>query len=318
MTGMRAWNTMALLTMLLPAVALGAEWVGYDPLAGEHPDENWTLVATSGGTDDPITSVGGGVASITTTGSTGKYDRDTGFRRSIGFTVDWREREISNSSSNTGMAVRFVAENPDDPAAGMGIVLKVHGKAAGDNGKGRLTLAWSGRSDELSTIYDDDGGFHTFRFAALDSDYALYIDDNPTPLSEGTLPDADRGVSYMSFGDWGGSSVGSAELDYLLWDETQAIFAPPLATTLVGDANGNGSVDDDDLSLLLANWGADVTGEADGGWGKGEFSGAAPVSDDDLSLLLANWTGATAVPEPTTLAFLALAGAAIFRRRAGR
>jgi len=312
---MRAWIATALLTMLVPAVALGAEWVGYDPLTDERPDENWTLVDTSGGTDDPITSVNAGVASITTTSSTGKYNRDTGFRRSIGFTVDWREHEVSNSSSNTGMAIRFVAENPDDPAAGMGIVLKVHGRADGDNSKGRVTLAWSGRSDEFSSVYDDDGGFHTFRFAALEGDYALYMDDNATPLSEGTLPDADRGASFMSFGDWGGSSAGSAELDYLLWDETQAIFAPPLGTTLVGDANGNGSVDDDDLSLLLANWGADVTDHPDGGWSKGEFSGAAPVNDDDLSLLLANWTGAGAVPEPATLMLLALAGAAIFRRR---
>ena len=214
--------------LLVPAAALNAAWVGYDPVANEHPDSNWTLVATSGGTNDPITSVAGGVASITTTGSTGKYNRDTGFRRSTGFTIDWREREISNSSGNTGMAIRFVAENPGDPGAGMGIILKVHGRADGDNGRGRVTLAWSGRSDEFSTSYADDGGFHTFRFSALGGDYSLYMDDVATPISTGTLPDADRGASLMSFGDWGGSSVGSAELDFLVWDDTQAIFAPPI------------------------------------------------------------------------------------------
>ena len=228
MTRMYEMTAVIVVLLFVAAAPLQAAWVGYDPLTTEHPGAGWSLVATSGGTDDPITSVAAGVASITTTGSTGKYNRDTGFRRSTGFTIDWREREISNSSSNTGMAVRFVAENPDTPSAGMGIVLKIHGRADGDDSKGRITLAWSGRSDEFSTVYDDDGGLHTFRFAALGNDYALYMDANPTPISEGTLPDADRGASYMSFGDWGGSTRGSAELDYLIWDDTQALFAPPI------------------------------------------------------------------------------------------
>ena len=77
-----------------------------------------------------------------------------------------------------------------------------------------------------------------------------------------------------------------------------------------GDADRDGDVDDDDLSLLLANWGADTDCE------HGEFSGTPPVDDDDLSLLLANWTGPlpAAVPEPTAMAILA-AGALILSRR---
>ena len=77
-----------------------------------------------------------------------------------------------------------------------------------------------------------------------------------------------------------------------------------------GDADLNGVVNDADLSLLLAHWGQDVTGEADGGWGKGEFDATAPVQDNDLSLLLANWSGAGGappVPEPATLVLLAVA-----------
>ena len=49
---------------------------------------------------------------------------------------------------------------------------------------------------------------------------------------------------------------------------------------LPGDTTGDGVVNDDDLSLLLANWGQaaglDITGDG-------------TVSDEDLSLLLANW-----------------------------
>ena len=84
----------------------------------------------------------------------------------------------------------------------------------------------------------------------------------------------------------------------------------------VGDANGDGLVDDADLSLLLANWGQDATGDPDGGVSRGEFNLIAPVDDADLSLLLSNWTGAGAVPEPATLGLIAMGiGLPLSRRR---
>ena len=76
----------------------------------------------------------------------------------------------------------------------------------------------------------------------------------------------------------------------------------------MGDANVDTFVDDDDLSLLLANWHQDV------GWDKGNFNGDNIVDDDDLSLLLANWTGSGTVPEPAS-AILALLGASLLVRR---
>ena len=87
-----------------------------------------------------------------------------------------------------------------------------------------------------------------------------------------------------------------------------AINVPLEGTDTPGDANRNGLVDDDDLSLLLASWGQDV------GWANGNFNGDNIVDDDDLSLLLANWTGSGAVPEPGTMGLASVGGLATLRR----
>ena len=96
-----------------------------------------------------------------------------------------------------------------------------------------------------------------------------------------------------------------------LWAYVPEILPDP------GDADKDGSVTDDDLSLLLAHWGQDVTADPDGGWAKGEFDATAPVDDNDLSLLLANWTGTgAAVPEPSAMSVL-IASALLLLRRKG-
>ena len=125
---------------------------------------------------------------------------------------------------------------------------------------------------------------------------------------------------------WSGDQVNNAGLLIKADDETsgcamlassEVLFgvAPELIIDYVaggggvGDANGDGLVDDDDLSLLLANWQQDV------GWSKGNFNGDNTVDDDDLSLLLANWTGSGAVPEPATLAMLTVSAMVLASRR---
>ncbi len=83
---------------------------------------------------------------------------------------------------------------------------------------------------------------------------------------------------------------------------------------IMGDVNLSGSVNDDDLSLLLANW---VIGDE---WGEGDLNESGAVNDDDLSLLLANWgaggsAAPEAVPEPASVALLLPAVLALIRRR---
>ena len=81
---------------------------------------------------------------------------------------------------------------------------------------------------------------------------------------------------------------------------------------LPGDADLSGCVDDDDLSIVLANWAAE-----DATWASGEFDGDGCVEDDDLCLVLANWTGPCQtidlVPEPTALTLPALAALVLSR-----
>ena len=55
-----------------------------------------------------------------------------------------------------------------------------------------------------------------------------------------------------------------------------------------GDWNADWLVNDDDLSILLSQWGAYDPLPAPSGWPP---ETPPPVDDDDLSLLLANWSG---------------------------
>ena len=96
----------------------------------------------------------------------------------------------------------------------------------------------------------------------------------------------------------------------------------------LSDLTGNGFVDFEDLTLLLANWNKEVTA-AEGNLVNADTT---PVNFEDLTVLLADWTGpgpaaspagalgAEAVPEPSSLllALLATLGLSFYRRRRQR
>ena len=97
--------------------------------------------------------------------------------------------------------------------------------------------------------------------------------------------------------------------------DMKAIIEAPLVP-IPGDADIDGDVDDDDLSLVPANWtGPFGIGKA---WWQGDFEGDGDVADDDLSMLLANWTGSPdsiGIPEPATVSRLAVGVAVLARRQ---
>ena len=99
-------------------------------------------------------------------------------------------------------------------------------------------------------------------------------------------------------------------------DSNATIFALHL---MPGDANNDGRVDINDLTIVLINFGR--TGMT---WSQGEFTGDGNVDINDLTIVLAHFgqfaaAGPAAVPEPSTFVLLSIgAFVLLLFRRTGR
>ena len=128
----------------------------------------------------------------------------------------------------------------------------------------------------------------------------------------------DSGVFQEQAAPAGGVDFGTS-YNYGFLDMPAILMRPSLA----GDANLDGRVDINDLTVVLAHFGQ--TGMT---WSRGDFNGDGKVDINDLTIVLANFgrtvsAGAggsvSAVPEPSALALIALGALALLtfaRRRA--
>ncbi|MCX5655303.1 MAG: PEP-CTERM sorting domain-containing protein, partial [Planctomycetota bacterium] len=175
-----------------------------------------------------------------------------------------------------------------------------------------------------------------------------YTGDSPIDTVRAQIVSA---YNATAGGDWGGPGITSAWLaggsttnsigyayngESAVWfdagipfGDTTAVAANSVLVryTLIGDVNLDGVVDDSDISILSNNYGF-----TEMSWANGDVYGYdGIVSDDDVGLQANNYgmtagqlTGGiselAAVPEPATLALLALGAAAMItrRRRSGR
>jgi autotransporter-associated beta strand protein len=179
------------------------------------------------------------------------------------------------------LAINYTSTNPINTVRAQ-IVSAYNAAAGGDwSGRGITSALLAGGSTTNSIGYAENG------------ESAVWFDSG-TP-----------------FGDYAGADSTTVLVRY----------------TLIGDVNLDGIVDDSDISILSNNYGF-----ANMSWADGDVYGYdGIVSDDDVGLQANNYgmlagqlTGGisalAAVPEPATLALLALGAAAMItrRRRAGR
>ena len=213
------WKQMVLCGVVLCVVSgVQAVFVGYDPQGSEWPDASWVLSEGA----DPIASVTDGIALIQTdTSGVGRYERATAFDRATGYTVDFGYREREPYSNWQGGYEILITE--DDVDLGE---IRIFGK--GDvEGMGAVQILWEAGGPDPKV--DIPLGWHDFRFARLDNHYELWMDGVKTPIISGTAPASfDPNRTVVGFGDYGSAQRFTADLDYIVFDASQAIFNRPI------------------------------------------------------------------------------------------
>ena len=139
-------------------------------------------------------------------------------------------------------------------------------------------------------------------------DYKIIYDPHTNPEAGGTYTyyldgalidtnsrdDARQGTGD-EFGFGMGGDSGPAWYAWVRLSSIPAVRVP-------GDANYDGTVDDEDATILAANWHT----PSGATWAMGDFNGDERVDEKDATLLAANWTVAASAsaPEPSVPAML--------------
>ena len=297
------------------------------------------------GVNDPAAlSVGGGNLTISTfTGTDGLQHTgylETYYQQKYGY-FETRIEYQQRNGTDSGFWVYAPHVGAGNGAAidGAEMDLCEHYNTYSSRNKVNQAVIWyDSNYNNLSQLTPNlginNGQFHTFGVSWDPSGYKFYVDDTLTYTvtqsnSISMVPEflilstevinADF-TGYVPTGGYG--SLGSASNSKMIVDYVRT-YAP-----LPGDANLDGRVDALDLAILAANYRKHVTG----GWAQADFNYDGVVDVKDLALLAANYrhslasdavpaydgldaeairalslAGVTMIPEPGTLAMLAVA-----------
>jgi len=204
----------------------------------------------------------------------------------------WEEFSVDVRITAAGSIAWYVGQvrtsgltgTTDDFLGGLGVRVQ---EVAGEQ---EVSILADGGWEDTGVILGGEG-FHRFFWDFFTPDHRSMIhvlDESGAPLFEQEYGNFGEPISAVN-----GLVLAAEDADWVFDNLT---FGDYVYGYVDPDLDYDGDVDDDDLSLLLANWGD-------------------PYTDDDLSLLLANWTGNLAVPEPAALSLLSLWGMAVVRQR---
>jgi hypothetical protein len=226
---------------------------------------------------------------------------------------------FAQTAATSGAAVLGVG-----PQSGTFSSLVNTGGASSSNGRVQVTYATpvaAATVDALTasaSLYGNTGDTATFGWA--DGTGNTSSTPGAGTVYQSALEWSENGSSYFS-------GVSGSYTQYGL----SVVFAQsgPFVGDIPGDLNGDGTVNGADLAILLSNYG-DVGLTAPGDYSMGDINGDGSINGADLAILLSNYgdvytppgaspsfRGGAPVPEPTTMGFVAVAGAAgmLIRRR---
>ena len=157
------------------------------------------------------------------------------------------------------------------------------------------------------------GALSQYGVSAMDKLFTIYDSTSATPIGI-TTSNGNLGWKYVANGLTAGSGDAGQLSNGLYFVQLDA-NGGGVETLLPGDANGDGRVDINDLTIVLSNY--NKTGM---GWASGEFTGDGTVDINDLTIVLAHYNqtlgtsagGLAAVPEPSAIVLLSLALASMW------